>query len=86
MFEISVKYRLNLLYLPFQPAIGEFYGFDHLHFWVGNAKQAASWYTSRMGFEYVAFKVSSIVIQESFRKGVFPLDCSDHNCDVIAFQ
>ena len=29
---------------------------DHLTFWVGNAKQAASYYTSRFGFEYFAYK------------------------------
>ena len=37
------------------PAIGVFYGFDHVKFWVGNAKQAASYYTTRMGFEYVGY-------------------------------
>lgn len=39
-----------------RPAIGVFYGFDHLKFHVGNAKQAASFYTSRFGFEYVAYQ------------------------------
>jgi len=39
-----------------QPEIGIFYGFDHVRFWVGNAKQAASFYTARMGFEYVAYQ------------------------------
>lgn len=39
-----------------RPAIGVFYGFDHLRFYVGNAKQAASYYTSRFGFEYVAYQ------------------------------
>jgi 4-hydroxyphenylpyruvate dioxygenase len=29
---------------------------DHLTFWVGNAKQAAAYYTSRFGFEYFAYK------------------------------
>lgn len=29
---------------------------DHITFWVGNAKQAASFYTSRFGFEYLAYK------------------------------
>jgi 4-hydroxyphenylpyruvate dioxygenase len=29
---------------------------DHLTFWVGNAKQAASYYTSRFGFDYLAYK------------------------------
>lgn len=30
-------------------------GFDHIVFWVGNAKQAASWYVTRMGFAPVAY-------------------------------
>lgn len=29
---------------------------DHVTFWVGNAKQAASFYTSRFGFDYLAYK------------------------------
>ena len=41
-----------------QPEIGVFLGFDHVRFWVGNAMQAASFYTSRMGFEYLAYQVS----------------------------
>lgn len=39
-----------------RPEIGKFYGFDHVVFWVGNAKQAASYYTSRFGFEYLAYQ------------------------------
>jgi len=39
-----------------RPEIGKFYGFDHVKFWVGNAKQAASYYTSRFGFEHVAYQ------------------------------
>lgn len=39
-----------------RPEIGVFHGFDHVTFWVGNALQAASYYTSRLGFEYVAFQ------------------------------
>jgi 4-hydroxyphenylpyruvate dioxygenase len=38
-----------------RPEIGVFYGFDHMKFWVGNAKQAASYYCSRFGFEYLAY-------------------------------
>jgi len=38
-----------------RPAIGVFYAFDHIKFHVGNAKQAASYYTTRFGFEYVAY-------------------------------
>ena len=40
-----------------RPDMGVFYGFDHCHFWVGNAKQAATYYTTRMGFEFVAYQV-----------------------------
>jgi 4-hydroxyphenylpyruvate dioxygenase len=32
------------------------YSFDHVTFWVGNAKQAASYYTSRFGFDYLAYQ------------------------------
>ncbi|CAL4141875.1 unnamed protein product, partial [Meganyctiphanes norvegica] len=39
-----------------QPDAGKFLHFDHLTFWVGNAKQAASYYTTRMGFERFAYK------------------------------
>lgn len=39
-----------------RPDIGRFFGFDHVNFWVGNAKQAASYYTSRFGFEYYAYQ------------------------------
>lgn len=44
----------------FQPEIGKFFAFDHLKFYVGNAKQAASFYTSRFGFEYVAYQVNKM--------------------------
>ena len=39
-----------------QPDYGKFDGFDHCHWWVGNAKQAASWFTARFGFERVAYR------------------------------
>jgi 4-hydroxyphenylpyruvate dioxygenase len=39
-----------------RPEIGQFFGFDHVVFWVGNAKQAASYYTTRFGFEYLAYQ------------------------------
>jgi 4-hydroxyphenylpyruvate dioxygenase len=38
-----------------RPAIGKFYGFDHMLFYVNNAKQAASFYCSRFGMEYLAY-------------------------------
>ncbi|XP_067684884.1 4-hydroxyphenylpyruvate dioxygenase-like [Haliotis asinina] len=34
-----------------KPESGRFVTFDHVTFWVGNAKQAASFYCARMGFE-----------------------------------
>jgi 4-hydroxyphenylpyruvate dioxygenase len=39
-----------------RPSFGKFLGFHHVTFYVGNAKQAASFYTSRLGFEYLAYK------------------------------
>lgn len=39
-----------------RPEIGKFYGFDHVRFWVGNAKQTAAYYTSHFGFEHVAYQ------------------------------
>mmetsp|Transcript_3105 Transcript_3105/g.6437 ORF Transcript_3105/g.6437 Transcript_3105/m.6437 type:complete len:383 (-) Transcript_3105:38-1186(-) len=39
-----------------RPEIGTFYGFDHLRFYVSNAKQASSFYTSRFGFHRVAYQ------------------------------
>lgn len=36
--------------------MGRFQGFDHVTFWVGNAKQAASYFCSRLGFEYYAYQ------------------------------
>lgn len=35
---------------------GRFLAFDHVTLWVGNAKQAASFYCTRMGFEPFAYK------------------------------
>ncbi|XP_026801633.3 4-hydroxyphenylpyruvate dioxygenase [Pangasianodon hypophthalmus] len=35
---------------------GKFISFDHLTFWVGNAKQAASFYCNKMGFEPLAYR------------------------------
>jgi 4-hydroxyphenylpyruvate dioxygenase len=39
-----------------RPPIGKFLGFDHVVYWVGNAKQAAAYYTTKFGFDYVAYK------------------------------
>lgn len=39
-----------------QPEAGKFLSFDHLTFYVGNAKQAASFYVTRMGFEPLGYQ------------------------------
>jgi len=39
-----------------EPTNGNFTGFDHIHWIVGNAKMAASWYCARFGFEYLAYR------------------------------
>ncbi|KAI6176766.1 4-hydroxyphenylpyruvate dioxygenase [Aphelenchoides bicaudatus] len=39
-----------------KPENGEFYCFDHIRFWVGNAKQAAAWYCTHFGFEPFAYQ------------------------------
>ncbi|XP_026542576.1 4-hydroxyphenylpyruvate dioxygenase [Notechis scutatus] len=39
-----------------KPARGRFLHFHSLTFWVGNAKQAASFYCNKMGFEEVAYR------------------------------
>ncbi|XP_026761847.1 4-hydroxyphenylpyruvate dioxygenase-like [Galleria mellonella] len=38
-----------------KPENGRFLAFDHLTFWVSNAKQAASYYVTRFGFESLAY-------------------------------
>ncbi|XP_059050746.1 4-hydroxyphenylpyruvate dioxygenase-like [Achroia grisella] len=38
-----------------KPENGKFLSFDHLTFWVSNAKQAASYYVTRFGFECLAY-------------------------------
>mmetsp|Transcript_6601 Transcript_6601/g.11472 ORF Transcript_6601/g.11472 Transcript_6601/m.11472 type:complete len:385 (+) Transcript_6601:93-1247(+) len=41
---------------PAKPDTGGSYtGFDHVTFWVGNAKQAAQWYVARLGFQPFAY-------------------------------
>ncbi|KAJ3364504.1 hypothetical protein GGF32_001604 [Allomyces javanicus] len=39
-----------------KPAVGNYEGFDHVTLWVGNAKQAASFYITRMGFAPIAYR------------------------------
>lgn len=37
-------------------ALSSYRGYDHVHWYVGNAKQAATFYITRMGFERVAYR------------------------------
>eukprot|EP00127_Corallochytrium_limacisporum_P001456 Clim_evm9s57 gene=Clim_evmTU9s57 len=39
-----------------KPDIGAYHGFDHITFWVGNAKQAAAYYCTRFGFNPVGYR------------------------------
>merc|ERR1712168_29893 len=55
-----------------KPDRGRFLHFDHIEWWVGNAKQAASYYCARLGFEPLAYqgletgsrKVASHVVRQ----------------------
>lgn len=38
------------------PSSGNFAGYDHVTWWVGNAKQAAAYYVSLFGFKHVAYR------------------------------
>jgi len=38
------------------PTDNSYRGYDHVHWWVGNAKQAAAYYTSLFGFRPLAYK------------------------------
>jgi 4-hydroxyphenylpyruvate dioxygenase len=38
-----------------KPEVGQYFGFDHLQFIVGNALQAADWYIGRFGFKRIAY-------------------------------
>eukprot|EP01137_Pigoraptor_chileana_P010723 Opistho-2@60670 len=39
-----------------KPETGRFVNFDHVRFWVGNAKQAATYYCTRFGFEPLGYR------------------------------
>jgi len=36
--------------------IASYRAYDHVHWYVGNAKQAAAYYVARMGFEKIAYR------------------------------
>ena len=66
-------------------------GYAFVHWYVGNAKQAASYYVTRMGFERVAYRgletgskaIASHVVRNGSVTFVFtsPLHCIDRNSD-----
>ncbi|GES93217.1 4-hydroxyphenylpyruvate dioxygenase [Rhizophagus clarus] len=73
--------------------LGNYEGFDHIKFWVGNAKQAASYYCTKLGFKHIGYQgletgvrdvVSHVVRQNSitfvFQSPLNPNDklMSDH--------
>lgn len=39
-----------------QAKIGQYQGYDNVHWYVGNAKQAAAFYITRMGFKRIAYR------------------------------
>ncbi|KAI1165439.1 4-hydroxyphenylpyruvate dioxygenase [Nemania serpens] len=39
-----------------QAGVPEFHGYDHITWWVGNAKQAASYYSTLFGFRTIAYR------------------------------
>ena len=39
-----------------QEEMSSYQGYDHVHWYVGNAKQAAAYYIARMGFEKIAYR------------------------------
>ena len=51
--------------------IPRFLKFDHVEWWVGNAKQAASHYCARFGFEPFAYQVNLVTHDP------FPPSCFD---------
>lgn len=42
--------------LPSREAVAGYQGYDHVHWYVGNAKQAASYYVTRLGFKHIAYR------------------------------
>ncbi|EON68144.1 4-hydroxyphenylpyruvate dioxygenase [Coniosporium apollinis CBS 100218] len=73
-----------------QPAsdLSSYRGYHHVHWYVGNAKQAAAYYVSRMGFERVAYRgletgsraIASHVVRNGNVTFVLtsPLRCLEH--------
>lgn len=53
---ISPPASPTLLQVQTSDNLSQYKAYDHVHWYVGNAKQAAAFYVSRMGFERVAYR------------------------------
>src|SRR5256885_16495059 len=53
---ISPPVSPSLSSVPPSDNLSQYKAYDHVHWYVGNAKQAAAFYVSRMGFERVAYR------------------------------
>ncbi|KAI8371747.1 4-hydroxyphenylpyruvate dioxygenase [Radiomyces spectabilis] len=75
-------------------AVNPFSGFDHLKFTVTNAKQAASYYTTRLGFKHVAYRgletgcrnVASHVVRQNDTTFVFESPIQPHEMTEMAAE
>ncbi|CAG9562093.1 unnamed protein product [Danaus chrysippus] len=56
LFLFSLSFKTSYTDKGKKPEGGRFLAFDHVTFWVSNAKQAASYYITRFGFEPLAYK------------------------------
>ncbi|KAK9503581.1 hypothetical protein O3M35_010110 [Rhynocoris fuscipes] len=73
-----------------KPESGKFVCFDHIVFWVGNAKQAASYYCTRLGFKHIGYKgletgcreYAAHVVQQNKIKFVFVSAYEPHEQEV----
>jgi len=77
-----------------RPAVGRYEGFHHIKLWVGNAKQAASYYITRFGFEPCAYsgletgsrEVVSHVVRQDSTFFVLQSPLEPNNAAYAAFQ
>mmetsp|Transcript_37604 Transcript_37604/g.60637 ORF Transcript_37604/g.60637 Transcript_37604/m.60637 type:complete len:448 (+) Transcript_37604:22-1365(+) len=72
--------------------VSEYQGFHHLEFWVGNAKQTATWFIARLGFEPVAYRgletgnreTVTHVVQQGTVRFAFTSSLNPDNVDIAA--
>lgn len=87
---LSSRFRCLMHYSladAMQPNGGKFIAFDHITFYVGNAKQAASYYTTRLGFKPCAYQgletghrkfAKHVVRQNKVNLSRTYCNCADH--------